>query len=197
MHANFQTILPGFADPVMQSQQVFRQILDAMAHPGRIVTFTDTPEGPEVLSPAATAVCLALVDFETPIWLDAKAQPAADYLQFHCNCPMSEQTQKASFALIAHAAELADFEAFNLGSNDYPDRAATLIIEVTELANNGGKTLRGPGIQDTAQLSVAGVSNHFWQQVRDNSRLFPCGVDLMLTCGRQLAALPRTIQVEV
>lgn len=194
---NAQTLLPGFDNPVMQSQQTFRKVLEAMSHPGRIVTCNDAPEGPEALSPAATAVCLALTDFETPIWLDSKAQAAADYLKFHCSCPVTELSTAATFAVIAATKDLDNFEQFNLGTNDYPDRAATLILEVKQLSNKPGKTLRGPGIQNSLSLAVEGVNKNFWQQIHDNNSLFPRGVDLILTCDRQLAALPRTTLVEL
>lgn len=192
-----QNIRPGFDDPVMRSQSTFRKVLEAMSHPGRIVDIDNTPEGLVDLSPAATAVCLTLVDFETPIWLDKKALSASDYLKFHCSCPITELSTAAQFAVIAAPQELTSFETFNLGSNEYPDRAATLIIEVESLSNAEGVTLTGPGIEHSAKLSVSGVSENFWQQVQNNSALFPRGVDLVLTCGKQLAALPRTTQVEV
>lgn len=194
---NIQTILPGFSNPVMQSTQTFRKILQAMSNPGRIVTLDEAPLGPDAISPAATAFCLAIADFETPIWLDKKAQGAADYLKFHCGCPITELSTAATFALIADAQSLSDLEKFNLGSNDYPDCAATLVIEVSGLTNSNGKTLRGPGIENKAELAIDGVSENFWTQVKVNNSLFPRGVDLIFCCANQLAALPRTTQVEI
>lgn len=192
-----KTILPGFGNPVMDAQQAFRKILDAMSHPGRIVTFEGAPAGPETLSSAATSVCLALIDFETPVWFDEEAHSAADYLKFHCSCPIAELSIDAVFALIAEPQKLTDLEAFNLGSNDYPDSSSTLIIEVENISTQGAITLRGPGIEDSMQLSVEGVNECFWKQVQANNTLFPCGVDILLTHGNQLVALPRTTQIEV
>jgi len=74
-----QTLKPGFSDPVSQSQLVFRHLLDAMARPGTIETIDLDIEGPETLDLAATAIALALVDFETPLYLSpALANPAAE-----------------------------------------------------------------------------------------------------------------------
>ena len=82
----FQTLKPGFSDPVSQSQLVFRRLLDAMARPGTVETVNLDIEGPETLDLAATAIALALVDFETPLYLSpALSNEAAEtYLKFHC-----------------------------------------------------------------------------------------------------------------
>src|SRR5262249_60143642 len=64
----------GFVEPVLESQRVFRRVLDAMAHPGRIVRIDSFIDAPVPLAPATAAVCLTLLDFETPLWLDAAAR---------------------------------------------------------------------------------------------------------------------------
>ncbi len=186
---------PAFTDPVHQAQQVFRQILDAMARPGSIRELANLPLAAPGLSPAATAVCLTLADFETPLWLDEKASKAREYLVFHRNCPITAEPRQATFAVIGNAEKLPGFEAFQNGSDEYPEASATLIIEANQLSNGTGKTLTGPGIKDSTRLEVDGVDDNFWEQVKANHTLFPRGVDLIFTCGEQIAALPRSTQV--
>lgn len=195
MDTQAQNILPGFSEPVQQSQQTFRKVLDAMSHPGRIVKLDDTPEGPETLSAAATAVCLTLLDFETPVWLDKTAEQGAGYLKFHCNCPITDLSTSAQFAVIGDANAIESLERFNLGSNNNPERAATLIVEVSHIDNEADFTLSGPGIKDQAYLNIQGISDQFKQLIAENNLLFPRGLDFIFTCGHQLVAIPRSTQI--
>jgi alpha-D-ribose 1-methylphosphonate 5-triphosphate synthase subunit PhnH len=188
-------IAPGFDDPVHQAQQVFRRVLDAMSRPGTVYALDRTPPAAPGLSPAATAVCLTLLDFETKLWLDGAASPACDHLVFHCGVPVTTDPGDAAIALIGRASELGGFEGFCAGSDEHPETAATLVIEVEGLAVGEGAVLAGPGIRDRAMLRVDGASERFWQQVAANHALFPRGVDLVLTCGRSIAALPRSVRV--
>src|SRR5262245_39312327 len=59
----------GLAEPVLGSQQIFRAVLDAMAHPGRIVSVPPPLDTPAPLWSATASMCLTLVDGETPVWL--------------------------------------------------------------------------------------------------------------------------------
>jgi alpha-D-ribose 1-methylphosphonate 5-triphosphate synthase subunit PhnH len=60
-------MLSGLVDPVLDSQRVFRMVLDAMAHPGTVVEVPGPEAAPPPLHLAAAAVCVALVDFDTPL----------------------------------------------------------------------------------------------------------------------------------
>jgi alpha-D-ribose 1-methylphosphonate 5-triphosphate synthase subunit PhnH len=184
---------PGFTDPVADAQHSFRRILDAMAEPGRIVTLdrpAALPAGP--LGRAAIAVALALCDFETPVWLDAEAAPAASHFRFHCNCPIVDQPGDASFGFAANAASLPELDRFALGTDLYPDRSTTLVIEVARLDAAGPLRLTGPGIEHERHLGIVGIAPGFWAERAALATLFPRGLDLIVTSGDRLAALPRT-----
>jgi alpha-D-ribose 1-methylphosphonate 5-triphosphate synthase subunit PhnH len=56
----------GFVDPVLDSHRVFRAALDAISHPGRVLTLSAPEMPPAPLGSASAGVCLALLDFETP-----------------------------------------------------------------------------------------------------------------------------------
>jgi alpha-D-ribose 1-methylphosphonate 5-triphosphate synthase subunit PhnH len=187
---------PGFADPVLESQRTFRIVLDAVAHPGRIFDLARGPEPPAPLHPAAAAVALTLVDFETPLWVDLTVgAEARDWLRFHTGAAIVDRPGDAIFAFVADAERPPVFEAFALGSDERPERSATVIVQVEDLRAREGRRLTGPGIAGETQLAVRGVPAAFWEAMRENHARFPRGVDVLLSAGTRLAALPRTTRV--
>jgi alpha-D-ribose 1-methylphosphonate 5-triphosphate synthase subunit PhnH len=178
----------GFSDAPMDSAAAFRAAMEAMARPGRLqeVTGATPPEG---LSVAAAVLLLTLVDRTTPLHLAPGHDGAAvrDWITFHCGAPLVA-AEAAVFALGAWEA-LMPVSRFAIGTPEYPDRAATLIIEMPELRADG-VTLTGPGIQTTAALNLPepGV-------FAENHALFPLGWDAFFTYGSHLAALPRSTRI--
>jgi alpha-D-ribose 1-methylphosphonate 5-triphosphate synthase subunit PhnH len=199
MPALAQDLLPGLADPVFDSQRVFRAVLDAMSHPGRVHTVELTLQAPAPLTPLAAAIALTLADFETTLWVQASqnAEAVARYLRFHCGSPLATATAAARFAMIHDASGMPALSAFAMGAAEYPDRSCTLIVQVASLDSGTPVRLRGPGIRDEAKLAVAGLPARFWQEWRDNTAQFPLGVDVILVADRKIAALVRTTQVEL
>lgn len=188
----------GLADPVLDAQRIFRGVLDAMAHPGRIVFLPPPPEPPAPLVPATAAIALTLLDYETPIWLDhrARTEEVIAYLRFHCGAPLAELPRSAAFGLVADAADLPSLDDFDLGTDEYPDRSTTVIVQVAGLRAGIGRRLSGPGIDGERRLDIQGMSDWIWPMWVENHALFPRGVDLLLAADSRVVALPRTTLVE-
>jgi len=191
-------VLAGLADLVLDSQRVFRAVLDAMAHPGRVVDVPGAEAAPYPLHLAAAAVCLTLADFDTPLWLDdgAGTDEIREFLRFHCGCPLMDAPGVARFALIAKPEAMPEISRFDRGTDESPDRSATLVVQLAALEGGRGRRLTGPGIAGESLLEARDLPNRFWRGLRENHALFPRGVDVLLTAGRRLAALPRTTLVE-
>lgn len=189
---------PGFKDPVFDSQATFRRILDATAYPGRIQSIDNPPDAPAGLSAAAAAACLTLVDFETPLWLDqaAATEETMAYLRFHCGAPLVDDASSTRFALIAAPALMPLLSAFSAGEDEYPDRSATLILQVPALTGGPQKTWAGPGIRGTITTSVAGLADWFWRDWDLNRELYPLGVDIIFASRDAVLGLPRSIRIE-
>ncbi|HYG90639.1 MAG TPA: phosphonate C-P lyase system protein PhnH [Azospirillum sp.] len=191
-------LLPGFSDPVLDSQRVFRAVLDVMSRPGTVVELPLRLAAPMPLDAAATAVALALTDHETHVWLDRAANTEAvrQYLRFHCGCPLTGETVAADFAIVADARSMPPLSDFKLGSDEFPDRSTTLIVQVPTLTAGEPWNLKGPGIRDRKRLAVGGLPSGFHRWVADNHDRFPRGIDLIFTSGCLLTALPRTVRLE-
>lgn len=189
--AGLAELAPGFRDPVHDAQTMFRAILDALAHPGRIVERPAALAAPAPLGDAAAAIALTLCDMDTPIWLDSGLVRCADYLRFHCGAPLSAPGD-AHFAFVSDPSALPALDAFALGSDEYPDRSTTLVVEVAGLRAGEGHTLSGPGIAESTRLAVTGLPDGFWRERETLAVLMPRGLDVIFTCGPRLAVVPRT-----
>ena len=196
MNQPVTVLAPGFSDPGHDAQRLFRAVLDAFAHPGRIMSLPDPPAGPGTISPATAAYLLTLVDRDTPLWLAPEFERPAvrDFVRFHTGAPIVARRDEAVFAVLAH--DTASLDGFAIGTDLYPDRSATLVIEVPVLGAGAARRWRGPGIDGQAAVAVGGLGADFWQAWADNHALFPCGVDIVFAAGSQLLALPRSIAVE-
>ena len=179
----------GFADAPAQSARAFRAALEAMARPGTIWA-VEGAIPPAPLSMAAGVLILTLCDGTTPVHLGASLdQPTLrDWITFHTGAPLVAAPD-ARFA-VGTWADLTPVSRFAIGTPDYPDRSATLIVELPELATVGAR-LSGPGIADHASLSLPETA-----AFRANRALFPQGFDTYLTCGTRLAGLPRSTILE-
>ncbi|SJM32518.1 phosphonate C-P lyase system protein PhnH [Mesorhizobium delmotii] len=189
----------GFGDPVFDTQAVFRGLMSAIAYPGRVVLIDRILPTPAPLNVATTALCLSLVDFETPVWLDHSggSQDVLSHLCFHCGMPVTPDPGAARFALIADAVAMPRLSDFDAGEVEYPDRSATIVIQVPSLTDGQRTSWRGPGIERPTLAAIGGLPENFWQDWDLNRETYPLGVDVFFTCGKAIVGLPRTITVEV
>src|ERR1700758_946249 len=82
MASSLATLTPGFADPVHDTQAVFRTLLDALSRPGTVGIVSDVLPALDAAGPhrptverAAFAALLTLCDFSTPVWLAQADEP--------------------------------------------------------------------------------------------------------------------------
>lgn len=191
-------VTPGLKNPAQDNQRIFRAILLTMSRPGTVTVLGNWAKPPKALHPATAAVCLTLADMDTPLWIGKNGpQDVQTYLQFHCGVPIVRKQEKAAFAVLLDGNDLPDFTLFNRGDLEYPDRSATVIIQVMSIEVGRGVKLTGPGIKNEIQIEVGGLHFDFWQIFQQNNRNFPLGIDVILATPTEIVSLPRTVQVEV
>jgi alpha-D-ribose 1-methylphosphonate 5-triphosphate synthase subunit PhnH len=182
----------------LADQAVFRAVMDAMAHPGRVNPLAALPaEWPAPLNAGAAAIALCLADFETPVWLDDAARngEAEAWLRFHTGARITDDPREATFAFVTGTRRAPDFHAFSLGSLDYPDRSTTFVLQVDGFGSGATRMLAGPGIKDMAAFSVSPPPDDFDARLAANHALAPRGVDFIFVSSLAVAALPRSTRL--
>jgi alpha-D-ribose 1-methylphosphonate 5-triphosphate synthase subunit PhnH len=184
----------GFTDSVHDAQHAFRSVLDALARPGRRLVLGQPIHGLE-LGPAMAHLLLALTDDDTAVWWQPSENAAPDWLRFHTGASVAATPDEATFAVLISTAGMPSLDRFSAGTLASPDHSATLLVEVPSLYEGPALEWRGPGIQETQTVRIAGLPENFWAQWQVNHAAFPQGVDIVFTCADAALGLPRTTRV--
>ena len=188
----------GFADKVLSAQSTFRSVMDAMARPGSVQRIVPAAGTPAPMMRGAAAIALTLFDHDTPVWLDpamSATSNVAKWLKFHAGAPVVQDSAICSFALIGDGSALPALDCFSFGSNEYPDRSTTLILQVESLTRGVAFDLRGPGIDGRAVLQAAFEPADLFERLAINAALFPRGIDVVLVADDAIVAIPRTTRL--
>jgi alpha-D-ribose 1-methylphosphonate 5-triphosphate synthase subunit PhnH len=184
----------GFVDKVLSAQSTFRSVMDAMARPGTVQHIRAAAGMPAPLMRGTAAIALTLFDHDTPVWLDRSMSATPDvgkWLKFHTGAPVVADCAASSFAVLGNASDLPPLDRFALGSNEYPDRSTTLILQVDSLSSGPAYELSGPGIDGAAVLQAT-ITGNLFERLAVNATLFPRGIDVVLVHDDTIVAIPRT-----
>src|SRR6516164_7143922 len=107
--------------------------------------------------------------------------------------PRNLRSPAAAFAFIADPVHAPAFDDFSLGTPQYPDRSATLVLQVEGFGTGQRLLLSGPGIADVQSFSAQRLPPDFQARIAANRALFPRGVDVILVSPNAVAALPRSV----
>jgi alpha-D-ribose 1-methylphosphonate 5-triphosphate synthase subunit PhnH len=188
----------GFADKVLSAQSTFRSVMDAMARPGSVQRIVSAAGTPSAMMRGTAAIALTLFDHDTPVWLDAAMSATSDvakWLKFHTSAPVVADSLIAGFALVGDPETLPALDRFAFGSNEYPDRSTTLILQVESLTNGPAVELRGPGVDGTATLRASIQPHDLFERLAVNATAFPRGIDVVLVHDDSIVAIPRTTRL--
>jgi alpha-D-ribose 1-methylphosphonate 5-triphosphate synthase subunit PhnH len=188
----------GFADKVLSAQTTFRSVMDAMARPGSVQRVIAESGAPASLMRGTAAIALTLFDHDTPVWLDpllSETSDVAKWLKFHTSAPVIADSSICSFAVVGDARALPALDRFAFGSNEYPDRSSTLILQVESLTEGVAVELRGPGIDGTAVLRATLQPADLFERLAINIAQFPRGIDVVLVADDSVVAIPRTTRL--
>jgi alpha-D-ribose 1-methylphosphonate 5-triphosphate synthase subunit PhnH len=188
-------MLAAFANPVFDSQRTFRQLLQAMARPAFPRELPVLPPSPAPIAQGAMAILLTLCDATTSVWLQQPNEEAVRHLRFHAGLRLTEQPQDADFAVITDPASMPSLDQFAHGDLRYPDRSASLIVQVAGFHTDADTRFAGPGIRNTQSLAIDGLPRDFWLQRAALAAQLPLGIDLYFVAAQHVVALPRTTRL--
>ena len=106
-----------------------------------------------------------------------------------------EHSSEADFLVFFSAPD--EFPPLNLGTDENPETAATVIIQTQSLDDTGKLKLTGPGIKKSRFLNAESIPTSLWDHRGEANSLFPKGIDIILTSNKQLSALPRTTKIKM
>ncbi|MEM9214371.1 MAG: phosphonate C-P lyase system protein PhnH [Cyanobacteria bacterium P01_F01_bin.150] len=188
------SLLPGFADPVHDSQRTFRALLDALARPG-ILQSTPALTAPSELTSSCAAACLTLLDLETSVWLQpCLPESVRSWLLFYTGCCFTPDPNTADFAIIVDVESAPSLDQFCYGTPEYPEASTSLLMQIPSMEGGLEVTLKGPGILDAIAIAPS-VTVDFWQQWQEMTTEYPLGLDVWFFADEQILGLPRTARL--
>ena len=178
-------------DPVHDTRACFRALVDAMSRPGTVATAP--------IEPADHAVLSTLVDHEVTCFTPDETIRTALENEGRLTAAEAEQ------ASIVHAPTPDECPVSDLtrGSLKEPSDGATVVYRVDGLEASPGEdgdttlVVSGPGVPGRRRLAVEGLSPNDARELADAQSTYPRGVDAVLTTERSIAALPRSVALEV
>ncbi len=180
-------------DPVHDTRETFRALLDAMSRPG---TVEKVPTGP-----ADRAVVATLTDHEVSF------HTADDRLAEALAAEERYEPAPATSADIVHARGAPDWDVRELrrGSLQDPSDGTTVVYRVTSLAaepelesSPDGTTVRltGPGVPGE-RVAAIGLPPEEVAALAEAQSTYPRGVDAVFAAEDRLLAVPRSASMDV
>ena len=179
---------------IIRDHLTFRVLLNAMSRPGRVYPLPDGPPG----LPAAASLLSCLLDNETSLAVIGDSE-LDSFLPRHLGCRPAAP-EEADFVLVGREAEKGcQGLSLRCGSLEYPDRGATVVYLVEELAEGGDTlSLAGPGIDGGISLDIGGLAAAELRHLQRLNNSYPLGVDAIFL-DRQgcVACVPRSARMRV
>ncbi|MFD0615995.1 phosphonate C-P lyase system protein PhnH [Paenibacillus sp. GCM10027629] len=184
-------------------QQVYRQVLDAMSRPGKIVQI-EAPSFVRREAADAYIVALGMMLLDQSVSYEVIGDMSlAEQLQLY-TLSRRQELQACDYVFLttsdAAAQASVDIESCKRGTFTFPDESATIICRVHELgAGSEGRkgsvklTMQGPGIAEEQQLSIDGLAGSLVSGWQASNAEFPLGIDWIFVdeMGR-VACVPRS-----
>jgi len=181
-------------DPVLDSQKIYRRILEAISNPGQTVSIQDCADKLYGDHPAFLAVAMALLDNEVSFHVSGNSSLADEITSLvHAK---QERVEAADFIFVCDLRNMK-FVINNAkyGTHCDPHKSAIVIIQ-NDSESSVHQTLSGPGINGRVELfSTQAIKDALLIRERLNHE-YPLGIDfLFISSAGALQAVPRLVKV--
>ncbi|MFO7729043.1 MAG: phosphonate C-P lyase system protein PhnH [Desulfonatronovibrio sp.] len=175
-------------DNVLQCQQVFRALMQAMSGPGQVVNPGCSEKN------LVQLICETLLDQEVGLAVvgnEVETRMIKEItLSTGCFCT---SVKKADYIVVAGGSSDGALRDAFRGSLENPDQGATVIYSITSFKRGSlSLVLKGPGIKDTCTVQMEGVDRSEVEMAAELSSDFPLGLDLIFADQSSLMAIPRS-----
>ncbi len=191
-------------DYIHDVQKIYRKLLDSMSKPGKINNIKEETDKIELhcegLSKGVMGLAHTLLNLESTFYIKDKLKQ--NYIKLHTLSKI-KNISKSEFIFV-EKENYTNIELINImdeceiGDLENPHLGATLIIEVSNIENDGNLLFRGPGIKTKNSFRVKDLDVEFFQKREEINMDFPLGIDIILVDKLgNIGCIPRTTKVEV
>ncbi len=187
---------------VAKSQKIFRLLLQAMSHPGRV--YRDEDEGQignhdHGGSSALMDIIETLLDRETTFVIIGEGRDlSCEIVQRTGACPVG--LKEADFIVIPDGTSGGKIGEGKRGTAEYPDESATAVYSVQSCEGENKAecwSLSGPGIEGSRFLVLDGFDQGDMRTLHEINGEFPLGIDVICvdSMGR-IVCIPRSAVIK-
>jgi alpha-D-ribose 1-methylphosphonate 5-triphosphate synthase subunit PhnH len=181
------------------TQEIFRILMQSMAHPGRVYSLPGQNEYSENNFDYFSGLFSSLLDHEVKFGIIG-AKTSDKLMEYIYMLTRAEHVtpDKADYVIISGGSSDGRITEVSTGTADYPDRGSTLIYFADEIGSDDGikMTLSGPGIKDRQTCSVSGVDRKDMEIVKSMNSEFPLGVDIIfIDVKNRITSIPRSSKI--
>ncbi len=198
-------------DGIFITQKIFRVILQAMRHPGRVYQLEQKTEARSQITDkynlsfvfcSLFSVLQTLLDHEVGFSVIGTEK---EYLETSISkltgSPVRDISD-ADFIIVSDGESKGEILKAKRGSLEYPDRGATVVYLVKSLdGRDNGKTivlLKGPGIRNDISPVIHGLGRNELYYIKKINSEFPLGIDCIFIDGaNRIMCIPRSTRIEV
>ncbi|MFV0248101.1 MAG: phosphonate C-P lyase system protein PhnH [Tenacibaculum sp.] len=174
-------------DHLFESQKQYRTILYCMANPGVIAILDADINVPNEVNKASALVGFALMNSDVSFNNSYSQEDEINYYFLLNTSSSPTEVHKADFIFISGTRENTNvIDQAKSGLPEYPEHGAFIIIDTKKISEtalkNGIKiTLDGPGVKNTKDVYVDGLSTEILTALTKKNLEYPLGVDAIFT----------------